>query len=289
MLMIGELKFFFGSQVSQSDKGIFISQTKYIKEMLRKFQMEDCKTMSTPMIIGYKLSKDDESLELDQTMYRSMIGILLYATTRRPNIMQVVGLVVRFQYAPKETHMKGIKMIFRYLKGTLDFLLWYPKAEDFTLTTYTDADWEGRIDGRKSTSGGAFFLGKCLMSWLSKKKPSISLSTTEVEYIVIASCFTQEIWMKQTLEYLQVKYDHPILLNCDNTNAINILKILSCTKKPNISQLNFIFLRERVSLKIVKVEYVDTKEHIADIFTKHLPISTFENLRHKLGVISISN
>ena len=107
-----------------------------------------------------------------------MIGILLYATTTRPNIMQVVGVVARFQSTPKETHMKEVKIIFRYLKGTLDFGLWYPKTQNFTLTAYIDVDWEGSIDRRKNTSGGAFFLGKCLVSSLSKKKPSISLYTT---------------------------------------------------------------------------------------------------------------
>ena len=171
--MLGELTLFLGLQVTQKDKGIFIPQTKYIKEMLKKFQMEYCKPMSTHMIIGWKLSKDDESLIVDQTMYIPMIGILLYATKTRPYIMQVVGLVARFQYAPKETHMQESKRIFSYLKGTLDFGLWYPKGEDFTLTAYTNADWAGSVDDRKRTNGRAFFLGKCLVSWLSKNQPSI--------------------------------------------------------------------------------------------------------------------
>jgi hypothetical protein len=96
--------------------------------MLNTFQIEYCKPMSTHMITGYKLRKYDESLEVNQTMYRSMIGSLLYATTKRLDIIQVVGVVVRFQSAPKETHMKAIKSVFRYLKGALDFGLWYPKA-----------------------------------------------------------------------------------------------------------------------------------------------------------------
>jgi hypothetical protein len=100
-------------------------------------------------------------------------------TTSRPDIMQEVGLVARFQVAPKETHVQEVKRIFRYLKGTLDFGLWYPTGKNFTLTTYTDADWAGSVDDRKSTSGGAFFLGNNLVSWLSKKQSSISLSTTE--------------------------------------------------------------------------------------------------------------
>ena len=214
-----------------------------------------------------------------------MIGSLLYETTTRPNIMQVVGLVARFQSAPKETHMKEVKRIFRYLKGTLDFGLWYPKEEDFTLTAYTDVDWVGSIDDRKSTSGGAFFLGKFLVSWISKKQPSISLSTTEDEYIIVSSCCTQVIWMKQTLENLQVKYDHPILLNCDNINAINLSKNLFMHSKTKHIPIKYHFLRDHVTQKIVKIVYLDTKEQIADIFTKPLPRSTFQNLRHKLGVI----
>jgi hypothetical protein len=178
MSMLGELTFFLGLQVTQTEKGIFICQSKYVKEMLKKFQMEDCKPMSTPMVTGCKLSLDDDSPKVDQTMYRSMIGSLLYATTTRPDIMQVVGLVGRFQSTPKETHLKVVKRIFIYLQATLDFGLWYPKTKEFTLNAYTDADWEGSIDDRKSTSGGAFFLGKCLVAWLSKKQTSISLSTT---------------------------------------------------------------------------------------------------------------
>jgi hypothetical protein len=116
------------------------------------------------------------------------------------------------------------------------------------------------------------------VSWLSKNQPSISLSITEPEYIDDASCFTQLIWMKQTLEDLQVKYDHPILLNCDNTSAINLSKNPIMHSKTKHIPMKFHFLREQVSQKIVKVEYVDTKEHIANIFTKPLPISTFENL-----------
>ena len=109
MSMLGELTFFLGLQTSQSEKGIFISQTKYIKEMLKKFKMEESKPVSTPMVTGCKFSKDYESLEVDHTMYRSMIGSLLYVTTTRPYVMQAVGLVSRFQSAPKETHVAAVK------------------------------------------------------------------------------------------------------------------------------------------------------------------------------------
>jgi hypothetical protein len=118
MSLLGELSFFLGLQIRQSNQGIFISQTKYIREMLKRFRMEDCKPVITPMQTSCKLSKDDDSKSTDQRQYRSMIGSLLYVTTSRPDVMQAVGQVARFQETPKESHVLAVKRIFRYLKGT---------------------------------------------------------------------------------------------------------------------------------------------------------------------------
>ena len=189
--MLGEMKFFLGLQINQCDRGIAITQTKYINEMLKRFKMEECKPVGTPMVTGCKLSKDDSSENVDQTLYRSMIGSLLYATASRPDIMHAVCQVGRFQAAPKNAHLVAVKRIFRYLKGTADHGLWYPKGKSLDLYAFTDADWAGCVDDRKSTSGAAFFLGDCLVSWSSKKQPSISLSIAEAEYIVAAGCCTQ--------------------------------------------------------------------------------------------------
>ena len=145
MSMLGELMFFLGLQVYQTNKGIFISQTKYIKYMLKIFKMEHSKPVSNPMVIGCKLSKDDESLEVDHTMYKSMIGILLYVLATRPDVMQAVGLVSRFQSSPKEMHVTVVKIIFKYLKGTMEYRLWYLKSQEFILKAFIDADWEGSV------------------------------------------------------------------------------------------------------------------------------------------------
>jgi hypothetical protein len=131
MSMIEELSYFLGLQVKQISVGIFISQEKYLKEMLKKFQMEDSSLVSTPMVVGCKLSKDDISLDVDQRTYRSMIGSLLYITTSRPDIMQVVGMVGRYQSAPKQSHLVAVKRIFKYLKGTMTYGLWYPRNQNF--------------------------------------------------------------------------------------------------------------------------------------------------------------
>jgi hypothetical protein len=179
MSMLGELSFFLGLQVNQTENGIFVSQTKYIKEMLKKFQMEESKPMVSPMVNGCKLILEDNSPKVDQTMYIFMVGSFLYSTTTRLDIMQVVGIVGRFQSSPEETHLKIVNRTFRYLQGTPELGLWYPKDKDFNLTAYTDADWASSIDDRKSTSGGEFFLGKSLVAWSRKKQTSTSLSIVE--------------------------------------------------------------------------------------------------------------
>ena len=117
-----------------------------------------------------------------------MIGSLLYVTTSRLDVKQAVGMVARFQATPKQSHVQAVKRIFRYLKGTIDLGLWYLSKNTFSLKAYSDVDWEGFVDDRKSTSGGAFFLGESLVAWTRKKQSLISLSTTEVEYIVVAEC-----------------------------------------------------------------------------------------------------
>jgi hypothetical protein len=153
-----------------------------------------------------QIKQDDDSLDVDQSSYRSMIGSLLYITTSHPDIMHVVGMVGRYQSAPKQSHLLAIKRIFRDLKETMNYGLWYPKNQNFQLSVYSDVDWVNFMDERKSMSGGAFFLGDSLVAWLSKKKGSISLSTTEAEYIFVATCCTQVLWMIQTLADLEVKY-----------------------------------------------------------------------------------
>jgi hypothetical protein len=199
MSLLGELSFFLGLHICQNSQEIFISQTKYIREMLKKFIMEDFKPTTTPMQTGCKLRKDDDSNSTDQRQYRLMIGSLLYVPTYRLDVMQELGQVERFQATPNESHVIAVKRIFRYLKGTREFGFWYPKGKDLSLISYIDSDWVGCIDDRRSTDGTTFYLGECLASWLSKKKSLISLSTTETEYIGATTCCTQVLWMKQTL------------------------------------------------------------------------------------------
>jgi hypothetical protein len=137
--------------------------------MLKEFQMEDSSPISQPMVVGCKLIKDDISPDVDQRTYRSMIGSLLYFTASHPDIMQGVGMVGRYHSSPKQIHLVLVTKIFKYLKGPMTYGLWYPRNQNFQLSSYLDVDWENCVDERKSTSGGAFFLGNSLVAWLSKK------------------------------------------------------------------------------------------------------------------------
>jgi FtsZ-binding cell division protein ZapB len=289
MSMFGELSYFLGLQITQNDEGLFLSQEKYLKEMLKRFQMEDASPVSTPMVCGCKLSKDDTTPEVDQRLYRSMIGSLLYITITRPDIMHAVGMVGRFQAAPKQSHLVAVKRIFKYLKGTLSYGLWYPRNQNFQLMAYSDADWANCVDERKSTSGGAFFLGDSLVAWLSKKQSSIALSTTEAEYIAAAACCTQVIWMIQALADLKVTYEEPIPLHCDNTSTISVSKNPVLHSKTKHIPLKYHFLKDQVANKVVQLQYIPSTEQIADLFTKPLPKAQFEYLRQKMGVLPFSN
>jgi hypothetical protein len=153
--------------------------------------------------------------------------------------------------------------------------LWYPRNQSLQLSTYSDVDWANYVDERKSTSGGAFLLGNSLVSWLSKKKGSISLSTTKAEYIAAATCCTQVLWMIQTLLDLEVKYTAPIPIHCDNTSAISVSKNPVLHSKTKHIPIKYRFLREKVTNQIVQVLYIPTTEQIADIFTKPLAKTPF--------------
>jgi hypothetical protein len=183
--------------------------------------------------------------------------------------------VARFQATPKESHVLAVKNIFRYLKGTKEFGLWYPKGKDLSLIAYIDADWASCIDNRRSTSGETLYLGEFLLSWLSKKQSLVSLSTFEAKYIAAKGCCTQVLWMTQTLIDIQVEFDDPIPIYCDNTSAINISKNSVMHYKTKHIPIKYHFLWEHVTEKNIRVEYVGTKEQVADIFIKLLPRESF--------------
>nr|GEW88368.1 retrovirus-related Pol polyprotein from transposon TNT 1-94 [Tanacetum cinerariifolium] len=193
MSLIGKMKFFLGLQIYQSPRGIFINQAKYTLEILHKHGMDKGQSIETPLATKPKLDADLSRKPVDQTDYRSKIGSLMYLTSIRPDIVQAVCFCVRYQSRPTEKHLKEVKRIFRYLRGTVNMGLWYPKGSSFELIAFSDADHDGCIDSRKSTSRGIQFLGDKLVNWMSKKQNCTAMSSAETKYVALSASCAQVI------------------------------------------------------------------------------------------------
>ncbi|GKB36890.1 hypothetical protein Tco_0881832 [Tanacetum coccineum] len=187
MSMMGQMSFFLRLQIFQSPRGIFINQSKYASEIVKKYGMLASDSVNTPMVEKSKLDEDLHGKPVDATLYRGMIRSLMYLTVSRPGLNYVVCLCARYQAKPTEKHLQA-KRIFRYLNGTINMGLWYSKDTDMSLTAYADADHVGCQDTRRSTSGSAQFLGDKLVSWSSKKQKSTAISSTKAEYISLSGC-----------------------------------------------------------------------------------------------------
>ncbi|XP_070050847.1 secreted RxLR effector protein 161-like [Nicotiana tomentosiformis] len=237
--------------------------------------MEDSKEIDTPIATATKLDIDKPGSSVDQKMYRGIIGSLLYLIVSRPDIVFSVGLCARFQANPKESHLTAVKRILRYLKGTTDLHLLYPKGSNFNLVVYVDADYVGFLVDRKSTSGIAHFLGSYLVSWAAKKQNFVALSTAKAEYVVVASCYAQLLWIKQQL------MDFGIDVSCipifyDNTSAISMTKNPVHHKRTKHINIRHYVLRDNYEKCLITVEYCATDKQIADIFTKALSRDTLK-------------
>nr|GEZ63852.1 uncharacterized mitochondrial protein AtMg00810-like [Tanacetum cinerariifolium] len=208
-------------QVNQFSNRIFINQSKYILDILKRFGMENCDTVPTPMVEQAKVKLDLVGKPAYHTDYRSMIGSLMYVTSSRTDIMFVTCVCARYQANPNEHHVSAVKRIFCYLKGTINLALWYPKDSGFDLTAYSDADNAGCHLDRKSTSGSVQFLGDKLVCWSFKKQNCVSISTEESEYVAVFSCCAQVLWMRTQLTDYDFFYDK-VPIYCDSNIAIAI-------------------------------------------------------------------
>lgn len=221
---LGLMHYFLGIEVIQSADGIFICQRKYAREILERFYMQDCNPVCTPTEVGLKLVKDPGGKMVNSTFYKQIVGSLMYLTSTRPDIMHAVSLISRYMECPKEAHLLAAKRIFRYLNGTINYGLFYRKGEGSDLFGFTDSDYAGDLDDRKSTSGYVFMMGSGAISWSSKKQSIVTLSSTEAEFIAATTCACQAIWLQRILEELHFKQNHSIVIYCDNNSAIKLSK-----------------------------------------------------------------
>nr|GFB23346.1 retrovirus-related Pol polyprotein from transposon TNT 1-94 [Tanacetum cinerariifolium] len=188
MSMMGKISFFLGLQISQSSRGIFINQSKYALESLKKYGFESCDQVDTPMVKKSKLDEDREGKVVDPSHYRGMICSLLYLTASRPDLQFAICMCARYQARPTKKHIHAVKRIFRYLRGTVHRGLWYLKDSSVGLIAFADADHAGCQDTRRSTSGSVQFLGERLIRWSSKRQKSAAISSTKAEYIALSGC-----------------------------------------------------------------------------------------------------
>ncbi|GJV27776.1 putative ribonuclease H-like domain-containing protein [Tanacetum coccineum] len=260
MSSMRELTFILGLQVKQKDNGIFISQDKYVVDILKKFDFATVKKTSTPMEPNKALIKDEEADSVDVHLYRSMIGSLMYLTAFRPDIMFVVCACARFQVNPKMSHLHVVKRIFRYLKGQSKLGLWYPKDLPFDLEAFVDSDYAGASLDKKSTIGGCQFLGKRLISWQCKKQTIVANYTTEAEYVAAANCYGQVLWIQnQMIDYGFNFMNTKIFI--DNESTICIVKTL-----------------------VIKIR---TDHNVVDLLTKAFDVSRFNFLIASIGLLNL--
>ncbi|GKA43208.1 putative ribonuclease H-like domain-containing protein [Tanacetum coccineum] len=285
MSSMGELTFFLGLQVKQNKEGIFISQDKYVAEILKKFDLVSVKTAITPMETKVALTKDEEAVDVDVHLYRSMICSLMYLTASRPDIMFAICACSRFQVTPKTLHLNAVKRIFKYLKGKPNLGLWYPRESPFDLEAFSDSNYSGSKLDRKSTTGGCQFLGQRLISWQCKKQTIVATSTTEAEYVAAANCCGQVLWVQnQLLDYgfnfMNTK------IHIDNESTICIMKNPVYHSKTKHIEIRHHFIRDCYEKKLISVEKIHTDLNVADLLTKPFDGPRFNFLVVSIGMIN---
>ncbi|GJR38685.1 hypothetical protein Tco_1214369 [Tanacetum coccineum] len=273
--------------ISQSPRGIFINQSKYALESLKKYGYESCDPVDTPMVEKSKLDEDKEGKAVDPSHYRGMIGTLLYLTASRPDLQFAICMCARYQARPTEKHLNAVKRIFRYLKGTVHRGLWYPKDSSFALTAFADADHAGCQDTRRSTSGSIQLLGDRLVSWSSKRQKSAAISSTEAEYIALSGCCAQVLWMRSQLTDYGFGFNK-IPMYCDNKSAIALCCNNVQHSRSKHIDIRFHFIKEHVENGVIELYFVNTEYQLADIFTKALGRERIEFLINKLGMRSFT-
>ncbi|KAF3667702.1 hypothetical protein FXO37_09904 [Capsicum annuum] len=221
---LGKMYYFLGLEVVQSDDGIFVSQKKYMREILNRFKMQHCNPTNIPVEFGLKLTKAGSEKKTDSAFYKQIVGSLMYLTATRPYIMYVFSLVSRYMECPTEMHILAAKRILCYLQGTKDFEIFYRKGERADLIGFTDSDYAGDQDGRKSTSGYVFMLGAGAVLWSSKTQTVVTLSSTEAKFVAATACACQVIWIRRILKELQFKMESATMIFCGNNSAIKLSK-----------------------------------------------------------------
>jgi hypothetical protein len=233
---------------------------------------------------GEKFMKEDGTPKVNPSIFRSLVGSLLYVCSSRPDIMHAVGVMSRYMQSPSQAHFVGAKRVLRYLKGTCDFGVWYEKDVECKLVGYSDSDWAGCVDDMKSTTGFLYTLGSGPFSWNSKKQSTIAQSTAEAEYIACSAAANQCIWLRKLMLDLNDEEEGATIIKCDNISAIAIAQNPVQHGRTKHIPVKYHALREFEANGEIKLVYVKSEDNLADIFTKPLARGRFETLRDQLNV-----
>ncbi|KAH7281863.1 hypothetical protein KP509_36G066700 [Ceratopteris richardii] len=256
-------------EITYAEHGIYVSQERYLLNLLKKFNMENCREASTPLEVNHKLSRYDGAEFKDMRKYQSLVGSLIYATLTRPDLSYAVGVLSQFMHCPKDPHWIAGQRVLRYIKGTLKEGLYYPFTSDIRLRAYSDSDWAGSQDDRRSTHGYMIYIGDKLVSWCSKKQHTVALSSTKAEYKGLVEAAKEVIWMQTLFKSLGIDQGIPII-HGDNMSSLYLAANPVFHARTKHIEIQYHFLREKVMEKEIEVVYTSTKDQIADIMTKSL-------------------
>ncbi|GKD98542.1 ribonuclease H-like domain-containing protein [Tanacetum coccineum] len=285
MTDLGSLNYFLGISVTRNASGMFLSQQKYATEVLDRAGMLNCKPCRTPVDTDSKLSADGAPIS-DSTLYRSLAGALQYLTFTRPDISYAVQQVCLFMHDPREPHLSALKRILRYVRGTLSYGLQLYSSTTSSLVAYSDADWAGCPTTRRSTSGYCVFLGNNLLSWSSKRQFTLSRSSAEAEYRGVANAVAETCWLRNLLRELHTPLATATLVYCDNVSAVYLSSNPVQHQRTKHIEIDIHFVRDLVATGAIRVLHVPSRYQYADIFTKCLPTSLFDEFRTSLSVRS---
>nr|ABW74566.1 integrase [Boechera divaricarpa] len=284
MTDLGLLYFFLGLEVKQVEDGVFVSQHKYACDLLKRFDMAGCNAVETPMNVNEKLLAGDGTEKADATKFRSLVGGLIYLTHTRPDICFAVSAISRFMHGPTKQHFGAAKRLLRYIARTAEYGLWYCSVSKFKLVGFTDSDWAGCVQDRKSTSGHVFNLGSGAVCWSSKKQNVTALSSSEAEYTAATAAACQAVWLRRILADIKQEQEKATTIFCDNKATIAMNKNPAYHGRTKHISIKVHFIRDLVSEGSVTLEYCSTNEQSADVLTKALSRNKFDYFRSKLGV-----
>jgi hypothetical protein len=278
---LGEASYFLSIEITRSKAGIKLSQGQYVQRILAQYNMSQCKMKETPAIVGSQLTKEGTPLPEDN-QYPALVGSLLYlAVNTRPDISFAVGRLSRFMQNPTEEHMTAAKHVLRYLAKYPDLGLFYVFSErlgfDKIIRTYTDADFAGDVNSRKSTSGMVVLWGHHTLAWLSKLQPIVTTSTTEAEFVAAATGTKEALWVRKILSTV-LAFTPRCLLKVDNMAACTLIKrrTAGVSGRTKHIDVQYMFVRDRHLRGDIEVSYVQTDAQLADMFTKSLTAPSHE-------------